>query len=202
MAPVKGKRSSIRTRLPKSDTSTKLKPAAPGAGQDLRLASSKRDKRLTKHSTFVSKIEKTSAKSKRRRRKPSKALVTNLESLADALPDAGDRNGSALEVGDARIKHRSLKSRPGATKRKEKLERLERDRFGKNMAQMLPSSIPVPQISKAPSTQTSVTNEVSNGGNQTSVGGNRWGALRQFISQTMEQKPEFREKAPTPNATL
>ena len=92
---------------------------------------------------FVSKIEKSRAKTTKRRR-PSKKLVANLESLADALPDlsgdAGANEGGVL-VGDARVRQKSLKSRPGAMKRKEKVEKMERERFGRNMVQMVVGSV-------------------------------------------------------------
>jgi hypothetical protein len=121
----------------------------------------------------VNRIEKANKKPLKRRR-PSKKLVTTLESLADALPDAGE---SERIVGDAKIRHKSLKSRPGATKRREKLERMERERFGKNMAQL-------------------AAGNAQEGGEeaQKAATSNRWAALRGFISQTLEQKPEFMKK--------
>lgn len=139
----------------------------------------KKDKRTIKHSSFVNRIEKANTKTLKRRR-PSKKLVTTLESLADALPDFdGDGMGGERTVGDAKIKHRSLKSRPGATKRREKLAKMERERFGKNMAQLAAGSVESPvvegQEATAPASGTA----------------GRWAALRGFISQTLEQKPEF-----------
>jgi pyruvate-formate lyase len=65
-----------------------------------------------------------------------------------------------------------MKSRPGATKRKEKLEKAERERFGKNMAQM--------------------ASKVGTGTEQRAE--NKWAALRSFIAGTMEKKEEFVEK--------
>ncbi|KAL4884417.1 ribosome biogenesis protein SLX9-domain-containing protein [Aspergillus karnatakaensis] len=134
----------------------------------------KKDKRLIKHSSFVSKIEKSSAKSNKRRR-TSKKLVANLESLADALPEAETELNDPSQMNI--IKQKTLKHKPGAMKRREKLERTERDRFAKNMAQM--SSI---QPATTPSSQPAAADSVSN----------RWAALRGFISQTMEQQPAFK----------
>jgi predicted component of type VI protein secretion system len=75
------------------------------------------------------------------------------------------------------IKQKTLKHKPGAMKRKEKLEKTERDRFAKNMAQM--SGIqPATTTSSEPTADDSVSN--------------RWAALRGFISQTMEQQPAFK----------
>jgi len=101
----------------------------------------------------------------------------------DALPDAGE-GGPGVDANPvAVIKHKSLKHRPGAMKRKEKLDKLERDRFSKNLAQMSAglgsSSQPI---------GTAMEGEVSTA--------NRWLALRSFITQTMDQKPEFKPKKP------
>lgn len=69
--------------------------------------------------------------------------------------------------GQAKIQKKSLKSRPGAMKKKEKLEKLEMDRFNANLAQMATSS--------AASTD-------------------RWAALKNHVQNTMEVKPEFANK--------
>lgn len=92
--------------------------------------------------------------------------------MADALPDLDMDGETQVVTGDAKIKHKSVRTRPGAQKRREKLEKMERERFGKNMAQLttaVPAAAPAPTAS-------------------------RWEALRGFISQTMEQKPEFVKK--------
>lgn len=157
----------------------------PGAGSGVALPkpslldddfrTTKKDKRLIKHSSFVSKIEKNSAKSNKRRR-ASKKLVANLESLADALPAAETDPNDPSQVNI--IKQKTLKHRPGAMKRKEKLEKTERDRFAKNMAQM--SNI---QAAPTPSSEPAADSVP-----------NRWAALRGFISQTMEHQPAFKNK--------
>lgn len=144
-----------------------------GAEVSDNFLNTKRDKRTIKHSAFVNRIEKGNKKPLKRRR-PSKKLVTTLESLADALPDMDEAEGGETVVGDAKIKYKSLKSKPGARAKKEKLERMERERFGKNMAQL------------SVGRQTAVE-----GAPEPSETSSRWAALRGFISQTMEQKPEF-----------
>lgn len=69
-------------------------------------------------------------------------------------------------------------------KRKEKLEKMERERFGKNMAQMIGGTTASPsEITNGAET---ATKEKSDGSST------RWAALRGFIQQTMEQKPEFK----------
>lgn len=150
-----------------------------GAGVSDDFLNTKKDKRTIKHSAFVNRIEKANTKTLKRRR-PSKKLVATLESLADALPDFDDDgNGGERIVGDAKIKHRSLKSRPGATKRREKLEKMERERFGKNMAQLSATAETAPVMEGQPHAAAAAATS------------NKWAALRGFISQTLEQKPEF-----------
>jgi hypothetical protein len=140
---------------------------------------SKKDKLTIKRSAFVSRIEKAHKKPLKRRR-PNKKLKTTLEGLADALPDVED-----LVQGkqDGKIKMKSLKSKPGAMKRKEKLERGERERFGKNMAQIMAvkettnsadqidDSVPVPTVSTT----------------------SRFAALRAWANANMEKHPGFQK---------
>ena len=139
---------------------------------------SKKDKRIIKHSALVSRIEKSKASSKKRRR-PSKKLVTNLESLANALPEAPENKKQDVMMGDVKIRQRSLKSRPGAMKRKEKLATIEKERFNKSMAQMMGSAA----VSQ-------VNHEATGSAEPSTEGRNKWAALRGFIQQTMEQRPE------------
>ena len=56
-----------------------------------------------------------------------------MASLADALPKAPYKDDDET-LEEARAKQRNFKSRPGALKRKAKMESLERERFGKNLA--------------------------------------------------------------------
>jgi hypothetical protein len=129
----------------------------------------------------VSKVEKSYKKAPKRRR-PSKKLVTNLDSLADALPAAEEGDGNDVSEQVNIIKHKTLKTRPGATKRKEKLEQMERDRFMKNLAQMT-------QIEANGTTSAAASSDSQAEPPSTS---SRWAALRGFISQTMEQQAAFK----------
>ena len=115
----------------------------------------------------------------KRKRRPSKKLVANLESLMDALPEASEKLDDGITAGEARIKHKSLKSKPGALKRKEKLEEMERDRFTKNMAQMV--NLGADDTRQAPD---DASKELSKNDNETSK---KWVALRGFIQQTMDR---------------
>ncbi|KAJ9646441.1 hypothetical protein H2199_002490 [Coniosporium tulheliwenetii] len=161
MAPIKPKRPSQRTRTTRPSASLNPRPSFPTP--DTTFTTSKKDKRTMKH---------------------SQKLVADLQSLADALPETSNDNeddGGAEEtvVGQARIRHKSLKSRPGAMKRKEKLERAEKERFGRNMAQMAVGG---------QQQQGVVAGEVAAQGT-----GNRWAALRGFIEGTMEKNAAFQK---------
>jgi hypothetical protein len=119
-----------------------------------------------------------------------------MESLADALGDIEDivaQGQGEAKLEDGKVRHKSLKSRPGAMKRKEKLEKMERERFGKNMAQLTALQAqaqqgaavgPVDQQMKDGDAKTAAPTATSS----------RWAALRGFIGQTMEQKSEFIKK--------
>ncbi|KKZ65056.1 hypothetical protein EMCG_01296 [[Emmonsia] crescens] len=159
----------------------------------------KKDKRQIKHSIFLSKIEKPRSKTLKRRR-PSKKLVANLDSLVAALPDAGDVNDdndkkhSQMMNGQVNIiQQKSLKHKPGAMKRKETLDRRERERFARNLAQM--AVVSSSSTTVAESSSNNAPAEVVQAENAPTS--NRWAALRNFISQTMDQNPEFRNDRPT-----
>ena len=137
--------------------------------------STKRDKQRIKHSSFVSKIEKSSAKTQKRRR-PNNKLIANLESLADALPGA-DTDGD-IDLGQARIvqpkqKMESMKRTKGAKKRKEKLEKLEKARFNANLAQLTAST---------------------SGTQGADAVKDRWAALKSHVQTNMEVRPEFAQQ--------
>lgn len=119
----------------------------------------------------------------KKRRRPNKKLVTTLESLADALPELEEGEAEETVVGQAKIKHKSLKSKPGAMKKKIKLEKVERERFEKNMADM--AGLVAATAGNSEGQQNSAIQNPP---------ANRWAALRGFISATLEQKPEFAAK--------
>ncbi|KAK2795031.1 hypothetical protein FQN50_009810 [Emmonsiellopsis sp. PD_5] len=194
MAPVIPKRKAAKSALRKPSTTSSNPNPNPGPFPDT-FRTTKKDKRTIKHSVLLSKIEKSRSKPLKRRR-PSKKLVANLDSLVDALPDAGDAGtNSNNQAGDAGvssqvniIKHKSLKHKPGAMKRKEKLDRLERERFAKNLAQMAGSSSSGQGESQSQA-QTQTQTQAQPSAEPTA---NRWAALRSFITQTMDQNPEFK----------
>ena len=165
-------------RIPARDKAHKAVRSSFANSEDT-FKTSKKDKQRIKHASLVSRIEKANTKTRKRRR-PSKKLITTLESLADALPTPDD-NGDAIVDGN-RIRHKSLKSRPGAMKRKEKIQDMERDRFAKNIAQMATleadSSLQVSRgttilADGAPDAETSTAK--------------KWAALRDFIASTTKQ---------------
>ncbi|RYP60378.1 hypothetical protein DL769_008147 [Monosporascus sp. CRB-8-3] len=174
------------------------------------FVSSKKDKRLIKHSSFVSRIEKSSTSKKTlKRRRPGKKLKTNLEALADALPDLAERTEDdekiLRQLRDGKMRHRSLRTRPGALKRKEKIVKGEVERFGASLARLN-------AIGGAAEAQGMRVEGPTEGAEVTGNGAveartqpqmqaqtqhaqastaNRWAALRGFISATMEQNPAF-----------
>jgi hypothetical protein len=188
---------------------------------------SKRDKRTIKHSSFVSKIHKTSSSSStKKRRRPNKKLVATLESLGDALEDIQDEiDAEDVEGMDAeqkrlgRVRHKSLKTRPGALKRKEKVIKEELARFGASLAALAAvkedgvsthneddgknkqkGAKKYKKKSAAPADgDDTMETDAKTGENEKKAEGtaevprstNRWAALRTFISSTMEQNPAF-----------
>jgi hypothetical protein len=100
-------------------------------------------------------------------------LVTTLESLADALPSA---SATSLEAGvrrpttDIGERQKSLKSKPGVRKKREKMEREERERFGMNLA----------VLSQARQSDEANVEEKQQGGTS-----GRWAALRAHIEATL-----------------
>jgi hypothetical protein len=170
--------------------------------------SSKRDKRIIKHSTFISKIKKSSsASAAKKRRRPNKKLVATLESLSDALPTLdAEKDGDASQLREGKVRHRSIRCKPGALKRKETIVKGEMERFRVSLARL--SAIP----EKPPAvSNTDIATGQSTGQKQAQGNGraredegavtqhttapssttNRWAALRGFISATMEQNPAF-----------
>lgn len=178
---------------------------------------SKRDKRIMKHSSFVSRI--TSSKiAKNKRRRPKNKLKTTLEGLADALPELKSGEGGE-EVLAGRVKHKSLRSKKGALNRKEKIVKGEMERFGASMAKL---SAMHRQDATGKTTQSRADEDghVEDSGDddddddekmatearaQKSISqqmstptpaatSDRWAALRGYISATMEQNPAFARK--------
>lgn len=154
----------------------------------------KRDKRLMKHSAFMSRVAESgvSKKSKKRTgRGRSKKLSTTMESLADALPELEDGEGGLEEL-QGKIRHKSLKSKKGALKRKEQVVKGEMERFGVSMAQLAGTG-QTQTPAQATAAAAKKNNEANAGANTEGVS-NRWAALRGYISSTMEQNPAFANK--------
>ncbi|KAI1423961.1 ribosome biogenesis protein SLX9-domain-containing protein [Xylaria sp. FL1777] len=207
MAPVApSKRRSLRAKLAaKTDAEPHAPRKAPRpdavAPSVDGFTNSKKDKRIIKHSAFLSRIEKSHQKPLRRRR-PGKKLVANLESLADALPDLfadGETKEGLRQLREGKIRHKSLKMRKGALKKKEKIVKGEMDRFSYSLARlnaMGPSNastdMQVERQAKAMDTpaQAEAPTQTQSSGPTASTA-NRWAALRGFISSTMEQNPAF-----------
>ena len=139
----------------------------------------KRELHRSRLEQLLSKV--TKAPVKPRRRRPYKKLLTTLDSLADALPADEDTPkdiaGADLKDQTTFICRRSVKSKPGALKRREKVDRVERERFAQNMAQL---------------TQTPVAGTVKDWSTGANASSNKWACLRTFISQTLEHRPDVK----------
>lgn len=83
-----------------------------------------------------------------------------------------------------KIQHKSLKSRPGAGKKKEALVAMERERFARNLAEMCAE----PSIASQNATNGGARSVERVEGERGSA--DRWAAIRGFICQTMERRPE------------
>lgn len=174
-----------------------------------------------KHSSFVSRVVSSSSSrvGKTKRRRPANKLKTTLEGLADALPDLVEGDGEAELSG--KVRHRSLKSRKGALKRKERVVKGEMERFGVSMAKLAGTGVVAPKSvpsaaaagvnqgldedgdeddmddadderpAAKPASTTTTTIATTPAAATTS---NRWAALRGYISATMEQNPAFTGK--------
>ena len=100
----------------------------------------------------------------------------------------GDEGDGAAK-GGVKIKHKSLKSRPGAGKRKEKLVGMEMERFGRNLAELAAGRAKVVDGDQLGVVGT----EGQEGGAAGGGSRERWAAIRGFIAQTMEKRGEGKE---------
>lgn len=134
--------------------------------------------------------------------------MANLESLADALPDLladGETEEGLRQLREGKIRHKSIKMRKGALKRKERIVRGEMDRFSHSLAQLNAMGVAGADAGgdmqvetqgeagdgkKQTQAQTQAQTQTQTQGTTASTAG-RWAALRGFIASTMEQNPAF-----------
>ncbi|TVY33212.1 hypothetical protein LCER1_G009235 [Lachnellula cervina] len=177
MAPTAPKkRPSIRTKASTSASSlsSSSKPQS-GSGLISRpstpslSSSSKRDKRSIKSSLFKHRIEKPHSTPASKRRRPSKKLISNLDSLADALPDIEGMK---------------------------KVEVVERERFGRNLGLLMGSmSASTSTSTTNPSTAPLMEGEgLQTAQPQPSATAKRFQALRTWIGETMDKDGAFEGK--------
>lgn len=200
--------SSRLTLLPQRITG-QIHPLAPAktfranASTSDSFLTTKRDKRLMKHSSFLSQVSASagvtkSSKNKRSRR-PKNSLATTLDSLGDALPELDeDDEWHGIDGGNrGKVRLKGIKSRPGAMKKKEKVVRGEMERFGVSMARL--GAMAEPEQKKETGAAQTTGGDTDMGGEKQGAaaqpqGSNRWAALRGYISSTMEQNPAFLKK--------
>lgn len=200
MAPTAPKkRTTMRAKAARATTtsssSTIARPQrAVEDGTDSLLVDTKRDRRHIKRSSFLSQIttKHSSGGKIAKRRRPSKKLAANLDSLADALPDLAEMEDRA-EPGKVRLK--SIRSRPGALKRKEKLVKAEAKNIGLSMAYLNKLKEGDGGVAGRDSQDEAMGGAREQDGATASTStGSRWAALRAHISGTMEQNPAFLQK--------
>lgn len=170
------------------------------------FADTKRDRRQIRHSAFVSRIAKSApggGAAANKRRRPNKKLVATLESLGDALGEievAPREDGGEQDGARGKVRHRSIASRPGALRRKEKVVRGEMERFSRSLAQLatLPGAGGKGEDGAAAATAVEAMETEAAGvaaaapaPASSSSTSSRFAALRGFITATMEQNPAF-----------
>lgn len=178
----------MRTRAAKSaaEAGGTLTPST-ASGSGIRKAArpgTKAAKREQKHSALLSRVSKNFSTAKPlKRRRPSKKLVASLSSLVDALPeDAGqdnpeDADADAVTIGAngaVRVRNKSLKSRPGAQKRRAKLEEMERSWFDQNVATLVKSAPAQPTAQGSDRANTASTDT-------------RWASLKQHVLSNLQK---------------
>lgn len=186
---------------------TQAHGANPSGSLTKRGAVTKRDKRALKHEVLMTRVRdsgvaKNSAPKRRRPAKKMAAAEGMAGQLKDALPDVdgvweddeewegfGDeeiggrkRRRRRATAGDGKMIMTSLKHRPGAMKRKDRLQRMEVERFGRNLAQL------TGHVSKGTGEGSNESHADAEDAGQSG----KWAALRNFISATMEQDPAFK----------
>ncbi|KAI1385017.1 ribosome biogenesis protein SLX9-domain-containing protein [Hypoxylon trugodes] len=204
MAPIApSKRRSLRAKIAAKSNSEPYAPRRAPRPDAIDTSdsfiNSKRDKRIIKHASFVSRIEKagTSSKKRKRTRRPGNKLVANLDSLADALPDLlenGETEEGLRQLREGKVRHKSLRSKKGALKRKEMVVKGEVERFGVSLARLnaVPEQNMDVKVEKEGEGEKQRQTEAQAQAPASTA--NRWAALRGFISATMEQNPAFVEK--------
>jgi hypothetical protein len=103
-------------------------------------------------------------------------LVANLESLADALPDVTEQSEAQRRSAGKGSIVKSIKIKPGASKKKAKIVKEERERFGKNLAVLSQA------VSDAAISSQSQSGSVQEG---PVAKNNTWAVLRQHLQNTV-----------------
>ncbi|KAI0994495.1 hypothetical protein K3495_g13687 [Podosphaera aphanis] len=185
---VSKKQSNMRARVPVSGNgkSTTMDKSQPYRTRTPSLLS-KKDKHSKKHSAFLARIQKSQPEFPKRRR-PNKKLITTMENLLDALPDFDKIKTDDIIQNSS--KHYTLKSKPGAMKRKEILERKEKCRFEKNLALLTGSECAKPVPSSVNSQQLDQSMSPNFQSNSLAT---KFSALRAWANANIEKNPNFQQ---------
>lgn len=104
------------------------------------------------------------------------------------------------ERGEGKMKMVGLKSKRGARKRKEIVERMERERFGKNLAVIMAAGVngekTIPEVNMAVDAQGGIESaeKTAAAAPASNPAVNRFAALRAWVNANMEKHPAFEEK--------
>lgn len=99
---------------------------------------------------------------------------------------------TAAAAGEGKMGMRTLKHRPGAMKRKRKMERGEMERLGRNLAQLAGPGRNPAEAEEGDASGGGVDGGGRGGESENGVGqSEKWAALRRFIGGTMERDGRF-----------
>lgn len=225
MAPIRkraARATSASIRKPiASDTTATSNSITPQARANTKVA-----KRKTRHANLLTTLNSRVAKPVPRRR-ASKKLKTDISALASALPDLDDEGeddeweGIDDDAADAPVGlsgrsrrrkggdeaqktmvMRSLKTRPGVGKRKDKMAEGERERFRQNLARLAGahSQSSQVQVGNGMGATGAAADTTASGGadaqssaaaSGATTTADRWAALRGFIGGTMQKSKAF-----------
>ena len=96
----------------------------------------------------------------------------------EALPEDETRGGLNGKAQTVHAGHKSFRIKPGAMKQKEKIDRLERERFSRNMAQMAEQRVSTEESRKCQPNQNTETQQLD-------ANATRWSYLRKFLAKSM-----------------
>lgn len=211
------------TFVPPAHILNSLKPKADGYveyDEDAAWKTSKKDKRAMKHSILMTKVRDAGVK-KSKPRRPNNKLKTDLEGLADALPElegmadagssgeedewegveSGDEDGEGMNVDGTVMKKRRRRAKKPAGEGKMEMKSLKHKPGAMKRKRVLEGK----EMERFGKNLAQLVGSVQRVGGDAKTAGekgaaapatapaqaDRWAALRGFIGGSMEQNPAF-----------